>query len=205
MASKYKWLLDPGHGGILHGQPQTPGKRSPVWPDGSQLFEGEFNRSIVSNLIELCKNNNIDCYNIVNEIKDISREERINRANKQFDKDHRCIYLSIHANAGGGKGWEIYTSKGETQSDKIASVFFQKFKEEFPQIRMRSDISDGDPDKEAQFDVLVNTKMPAILTENFFMDNYEECKNYLMNEEGRKRIAKAHFDAIMEMEKLNLT
>ncbi len=201
MASKYKWLFDPGHGGVIDGQPQTAGKRSPVWPDGSQLFEGEFNRAIVSNLIDLCKNNNIDYYNIVDEKEDISREERINRANKQFENDKRCIYLSIHANAGGGKGWEIYTSRGETKSDKIASVFFQKFKEEFPQIRMRSDTSDGDPDKEAQFDVLVKTRMPAVLTENFFMDNFEECKNYLMNEEGRKRIAKAHFDAIVEMEK----
>ena len=37
-------LLDNGHGGIINGEYQTPGKRSPVWADGSQLFEGEFNR-----------------------------------------------------------------------------------------------------------------------------------------------------------------
>lgn len=39
--SKLRILLDNGHGN------ETPGKRSPVWPDGSQLFEYEFNRAIV--------------------------------------------------------------------------------------------------------------------------------------------------------------
>ena len=35
---------------------------------------------------------------------------------------------------------------------------------------MRKDTSDGDPDKEANFYVLVHTSMPAILSENFFYD-----------------------------------
>ena len=42
-----KILLDNGHGY------DTPGKRSPIWPDGSQLFEWEFNRDIVSRYL-LC-------------------------------------------------------------------------------------------------------------------------------------------------------
>ena len=33
-------ILDNGHG------EETAGKRSPVWGDGSQLFEWEFNRDI---------------------------------------------------------------------------------------------------------------------------------------------------------------
>ena len=41
--SNYLWILDNGHGGMIDGVYQTPGKRSPVWPDGTQLFEGEFN------------------------------------------------------------------------------------------------------------------------------------------------------------------
>ena len=35
-----KVLIDNGHG------VDTKGKRSPVWPDGRQLFEWEFNRDI---------------------------------------------------------------------------------------------------------------------------------------------------------------
>ncbi|MCG9704983.1 hypothetical protein [Photobacterium damselae] len=42
------FILDAGHGGIINGQYQTAGKRSPIWSDGSQLFEGEFKRVSVS-------------------------------------------------------------------------------------------------------------------------------------------------------------
>ena len=45
--SKYIWILDNGHGGIINGVYQTAGKRSPIWADGTQLFEGEFNRAIM--------------------------------------------------------------------------------------------------------------------------------------------------------------
>ena len=45
-------LLDAGHSGILAGNYLTSGRRSPVWADGSQLFEGEFNRWIVNGIAE---------------------------------------------------------------------------------------------------------------------------------------------------------
>ena len=67
---------------------------------------------------------------------------------------------------------------------------------------MRKDTySDGDVDKEANFWVLAKTVMPAILSENFFMTNYDNCHKYLMSEEGRDRIAKIHFQMIQEIEK----
>lgn len=201
MVGKYLWLFDNGHGGLIGGVPQTHGKRSPVWPDGTQLFEGEFNRAIVKRLMTLCDEQGIGFVNIVPEETDISKPERIKRANDIYKRNKKCIYLSIHANAGGGRGWEVYTSFGETKSDRIASVIFNQVKKEFGQITMRCDYSDGDPDKEKpQFDVLVYTHMPAILTENFFMDNIQECKDFLMSESGRDRIAHAHFNAIKEFQ-----
>ena len=36
-------IIDEGHGR------DTPGKRSPLWSDGTQLYEWEFNRFINSN------------------------------------------------------------------------------------------------------------------------------------------------------------
>lgn len=42
------FILDNGHGGIIDGEYQTKGKRSRVWADGRQLFEGEFNRDILT-------------------------------------------------------------------------------------------------------------------------------------------------------------
>ena len=52
--SRYTWLLDPGHGGFIDGVYQTAGKRSPEFPDGSQLYEGEFNRDVVARIMDLC-------------------------------------------------------------------------------------------------------------------------------------------------------
>lgn len=199
--SNYVWLFDNGHGGIINGVYQTPGKRSPKWPDGTQLFEGEFNRAIVKRLILMCKLHGIEYVNLVPELKDISLGERVRRANNLWKKSKRLIYVSIHANAGGGTGFEVFTSKGQTKSDKIATYFFNEFKDEFPTERARPDWTDGDADKEANFYVLKKTAMPAVLTESFFMDNMEDCKEILMSEEGRDMVAKAHFDAIMAIEK----
>jgi len=38
--------------------------------------------------------------------------------------------------------------------------------------------------------------MPAVLTENIFMDNEEECKELLMTKHGRDLIAEFHVNAI---------
>ncbi len=203
MASEYLWLLDNGHGGVIDGLYQTEGKRSPVWDDGSLLYEGEFNRAIVNRLIELMTRDKIRYVNIAPEAEDISLNERVKRANS-YHSQSSCIYLSVHANAGGGKGYEIYTSPGNTSSDKVATIFYEEFEKEFPDVKMRSDKSDGDVDKEANFYVLKNTRMPAVLTENFFMDNEQECKEYLMSLEGRDRIARAHYEAIVRIERNGL-
>ena len=57
----------------------------------------------------------------------------------------------------------------------------------------------GDLDKERRFDVLTKTKMPAILTENFFMDNFEEFRDILNTREGRQRIIDFHVKAIIQV------
>jgi len=196
--TRITWLLDNGHGGIIDGVYQTEGKRSPVWPDGSRLFEGEFNRAIVARLMAHMSKAGYNYVNLVPEHTDVSLGSRVQRANSLHGAK-TCIYLSIHSNMGGGSGFEIYTSKGDTLSDRIAPVFFEAFKQEFPNAPMRSDMTDGDVDKEADFYVLKNTYMPAILTESFFYDNHDECM-LLMSDAGRDRIAKAHFMAIKHIE-----
>ena len=206
--SNYLWILDNGHGGIIDGVYQTPGKRSPVWPDGTQLFEGEFNRAIVDRLVKMCNEAGIECVDLVDTQKDVPLAERTDKANdiyrKRLDQDGKCIYVSVHANGFPNEtanGWSVYTSIGETKSDKIATILFEKADKEFPNEYMRKDTySDGDVDKEANFWVLSKTIMPAILSENFFMTNYENCHNYLQSEEGRDRIAKIHFEMIQEVE-----
>lgn len=185
-------LLDNGHG------KDTAGKRSPVWSDGSQLFEWEFNRDIVRRIAERLQADGIPYRILVPEGNDISLTERAKRANEYAKEFNGKAYvLSIHANAGGGTGWEVYTSPGQTPSDAIATVFFEEAGREFAPDgwRMRSDYSDGDPDKEAQFYILTKTTCPAVLTENFFMDTEKDCR-FIMSEDGRERIANMHVAAI---------
>lgn len=185
-------LLDNGHG------KETAGKRSPVWSDGSQLFEWEFNRDIVRRIAEKLEADGIPYRVLVPEETDISLTERARRANEYAKEFNGKAYvLSIHANAGGGTGWEVYTSLRQTLSDAIATVFFEEAGREFVPDgwRMRSDYSDGDPDKEANFAILTKTTCPAILTENFFMDTEKDCR-FIMSEDGRERIANMHVSAI---------
>lgn len=185
-------LLDNGHG------KETAGKRSPVWSDGSQLFEWEFNRDIVRRIVEKLQADGIPYRVLVPEENDVSLTERARRANEYAKEFNGKAYvLSIHANAGGGTGWEVYTSPGQTASDAIATVFFEEAGREFvpDSWRMRSDYSDGDPDKEAQFYILTKTTCPAVLTENFFMDTEKDCR-FIMSEDGRERIANMHVAAI---------
>lgn len=186
-------ILDNGHG------KETAGKRSPVWEDGSQLFEWEFSRDIVRRIIRMLEKDGVAYERIVPEDVDISLKERCRRANSVYDRTGgRCFLLSIHANAGGGTGWECYTTPGTTDADMIATALCRTFEKEFGgEYMMRFDCSDGDPDKEAEFYILRHTKCPAVLTENFFMDTETDCR-LIMSDEGRQRIAQAHYDAIRQ-------
>lgn len=186
-------ILDNGHGA------ETNGKRSPkgmlASPGKIALYEYEFNRDIVCRLKKMLKKKGIKHEELVPEKKDIGLKERCERANNLYKVYKDCFLVSIHANAGGGTGWEIFTSIGETESDKIAEYFFKEAKEEFPEFRMRKDLSDGDSDKESQFYILRNTICPAVLTENFFMDHQKDLA-FIMSDEGRERVAEMHFRAI---------
>ncbi len=199
--SKFLWLLDPGHGGIINGVYQTAGKRSPKWPDSRQLFEGEFNRAIVQLISEKLVSHKIDFINLVNTERDISLGTRVRKANDIYKRDRRALYISIHGNAGGGTGYEIFTSKGQTRSDLLATRFFYAMERQFPNMKFRADNSDGDPDKEADYFVLRKTWMPAVLTENFFMDTLNPDCEIMMSDKGRVDIANAHVDAILHCEK----
>ena len=187
-----KILIDNGHG------ENTAGKRSPMWPDGTELREWEFNRDIAQRVFFALKRHGVDVELIVRENLDVSLSERVSRVNeiaKAVGKNN-CLLVSIHANAGGGTGWEAFTSVGETRSDKFATIFYEMAEEIFEGWAIRQDTTDGDPDKESQFYILRKTHCPAILTENFFMDTEKDCK-FIMSEIGRRKVADFHVQAIL--------
>lgn len=186
-------ILDNGHG------IDTAGKRSPLWGNCKQVFEYEFNRDIVKRIAEMLDEEGIKYHILVPETIDISLGERVRRANRITQQNGgKTFLISVHANAGGGRGWEAYTSVGRTKADAIATTFYKVFEENFKGCKIRKDYSDGDPDKESQFYILKHTACPAVLTENFFMDNAEDCA-YIASESGRENIARAHFEAIKQI------
>lgn len=191
-------ILDNGHG------KETAGKRSPIWGDGSQLFEWEFNRDIVRRIAAKLDDLAIGYEILTPETNDVSLVERCRRANEIYrNYNEKAFLVSVHANAGGGTGWEVYTSPGETKADAIATVFAEEAQRVFVPDgwRMRFDYADGDPDKEAAFYILKHTSCPAILTENFFMDTEKDCR-FIMSNEGREQIANMHVSAIKRVIKL---
>ena len=182
-------IIDNGHG------VDTKGKCSPTYKDGAKLWEYEFNRDIAARIAYRCKCNGIPFKMLVTEMHDISLAERVRRVNDLCDKHLGCFLVSIHANAGMGTGWEVWTSKGKTKSDEYATIFMEEAERELKEFKMRKDYTDGDSDKEEQFYILRHTKCPAVLTENLFMDTERDCR-FLMSEDGRERIADLHFKAI---------
>jgi len=207
-SSNYVFLLDPGHGGMIDGIYQTEGKRSPVWEDGTQLFEGVSNRDFVLRITKELESRDISYINLVDTEVDTPLKIRTDLANylysnEQKKKKRKMVYISVHSDAfekRSARGWSVFTSPGQTLSDKVAETVALKWKEHFPKGKLRADESDGDLDKEAKFWVLRKTIMPAILTENFFMTNRQECQEILMNEEGRQKIAALHYEAIQEID-----
>lgn len=193
-------LFDAGHGGIIGGEYQTSGKRSPKWDDGRQLFEGEFNRDIVARIMIMMNEHNFPFVDVVNTLEDKPLRERTKTANKYFHTvTEDCILCSIHANAGGGTGHETFTSPGLTDSDAYAEVIIKHLVEGFPELRLRKDDDDGDNDKEAKFWMVTKTEMPAFLIECAFMDTkYPDCE-LMLSEDGRQRFAEAIFSGLKEI------
>jgi len=188
------WILDGGHG------KNTVGKRSPIWADGSQLFEWEYNRDIVRRIAyTLGRREDVRFHILVPEDYDVNLSERVERVNTLVKTNYNSVLISIHGNAGKGRGWEVWTSKGQTPSDRVAKVFYGEAAKEFPEMKMRIGTSIEDPDKEMNFTILKNTLCPAILTENFFFDTEEECR-LMMTNEFRQRVANMHIMGILKVE-----
>ena len=88
------------------------------------------------------------------------------------------LFVSIHCNSAvspNAAGYEVWTSPGDTEGDALATCIYAQIAIEFPDRTGRADYSDGDPDKESRFYVLVHTNAPACLVEMAFISNDEEA------------------------------
>lgn len=175
--------IDAGHG------PETPGKRS---PDGS-LREFQFNSAVALIADTLLKDyDGVETLLTFSDSRDVPLKERTDRANA-WKAD---LFVSIHANAA-GDGWSsaqgietyVYTSRPPA-AVTLANAVQRHL------VRMT-----GRPDrgvKSANFHVLRETKMTAILVECGFMTNREECE-LLKSDTYRRKCAEAIVAGIVEI------
>lgn len=188
-----KILIDNGHG------VDTAGKRS---PDGS-LREYKYTREIAARVVAELKKQGYDAEQIVPEEEDISLRERCRRVNEICSREgaRNVLLVSVHCNAAGdgsrwmnARGWEAWTSVGNTSADLLASLLYEAAEQ--AGLRTRTDFSDGDPDKEAHFYILKHTQCPAVLTENLFQDNREDVA-FMLSDEGKEAITMLHVKGII--------
>lgn len=156
-----------------------------VFHRGREIYEGVSNRKYAERTIDKLSELDVECIRVMHPWKDTSLSDRVSTANYYHKNGKRGIYISFHSNACGrggcgARGMSVYTSRGQTKSDIIAEQFYELFMSKFPKgnelgVRVRKDLSDDDHDKEANFYVLRETVMPAILFENLFFDTYEDA------------------------------
>jgi len=160
-------ILDSAHGA------EVAGKQS---PDGRHR-EYKWSRERLANIAAGLKKNGVkvEWSHIGDNEPGLSA-----RAAKMNKIAGPAFVFSLHNNAAGnGSAWtnatgvEIWTCKGQTESDKLASVIINELKANFSSLAFRSDMSDGDPDKEENFTVLMS-KHPSALLEWLFQDAHND-------------------------------
>ena len=216
---KYLYILDAGHGGIIDNVYQTPesdwkksyfknkvllpSRMGTKWLEENcdeKFYEGVFNREVRELLSKKLMERNIKHFFVNDTEKNMPLSQIVYSANIIAAREKRkCVFISIHSNAGGGRGLEVYTSKGFTKADPLGQILAEELHKEFNTSVFRKDLTDKDWDKEADFYVLKYTAMPAVLSENFFYDNYNDFE-LLKKKETKEKVAHAHFNAILRIE-----
>lgn len=134
-------------------------------------------------LTELLKKRGHQVFNCTNDIA-TSANENLKKIVSLANRQSLDAFYSIHFNAGGGKGTEVYTFGKKTiaNADKICR--------ELSGIGFKNrGIKDG-----AGLYVIRNTSAPAVLIEVCFVDSVDDCSIY--KEVGAEQIATALCNAI---------
>ena len=183
----------------------TPGKCSP----DRKFREYQYSREIVAAVKAILKNLGYTVFTDIEEDDlDVTQSRELQLRCKIVNDLCKVygdfIHVSIHVNAAGsdGKwhtatGWEVYTTPDKTKADNLATCLYEAAKKNFKDVKLRTDFSDGDPDKESNLYVLKHTICPAVLTENLFQDNKFDVE-YLQSDKGFHEIVRIHVEGILE-------
>ena len=182
---KLALCIDPGHSPDTKAT--TGGKYSVI----TGMEEYYFNRAVADYLIDLCDKHGVDYIDVAPVGQDSPLYKRTKIANeyyKDISDNVHCVYVSIHANAGGGVGCEIWLHSrslsstinlGNSVLESICGVTGQK----------NRGIKKGFvTNPNADFHVNRETTMSSMLIEYGFMDNKLDCYK-LLDEDFRKKCA----------------
>lgn len=183
-----KILIDNGHGC------NTPGKRS---PDG-RLQEWQWTRRIAARIVDALRLRGYDAELLVPEDHDVSLRERVARANRYAD----ALVVSVHVNAAGmgnawrtARGWSVHVSRNAGMgSRRLAALLAESARARGLAVRVPLPGCDYWTQNLA---ICRDTRCPAVLTENLFMDNRQDCA-FLLTLQGQRDLAEAHLDAIIK-------
>lgn len=193
-------VLDCGH------SEQTGGKRSPDY----RFREYQYNRRLGKEIGKRLTQLGISwCFTYDTEdAVDLSLTERANVANRmsKLYGAKNVVLISIHHNALGkgkegewydAKGWSVWTTKGNTVSDKYAEIMYQSARETLIPLgrKVMKEMSDGDGDYEKNFTVIYKTVCPSMLIEYGFYTNKEEME-WMMTDEALDAYATLTVNAI---------
>lgn len=146
-----KLVIDPGHGGRDPGAVGNGLQEKDLNLEISKILAEKL--SVYDAAVTLTRNSDID----------LELAERCLMAN-DLAADYFC---SIHVNAGGGTGFESYTYTGaKTKTESLRSTLHGRVADYMEEAGF---VNRGK--KQANFYVLRETEMPAVLLENLFIDN----------------------------------
>lgn len=181
--SDFLIALDDGHG------MQTAGKRTPIIPElGRYIPENEFNRAVVKDMDNQLRDIGFRTLLVAPTDEDTSLKARTDLANAS----KADIYVSVHFDAmgntwGTAEGHSIFVYPGSARSKKLAECIAEFLRQGTTQ-KWRGI-------KEQNFHVLREANMPAILSENGFMDNPREAR-LMIDSDFQKEVAKEHVQGI---------
>lgn len=190
---QYICILDAGHGC------NTLGKCSP----DKRLLEYEWARDMVKRIASKLQAKGVQVHILVPEITDVKlgvRTHRVNALCKQHGAKN-CLLVSVHNNAAGsdGKwhdatGWSGFVApKCSANSKRLAQLLYA----EAAKAGLKgSRCVPASKYWVGNFAIVRDTNCPAVLTENLFMDNRQEC-DYLLSEQGKETLAQLHVNAIV--------
>lgn len=174
--TKMKVFIDPGHGGKDPGAVGNGLREKDVTLEIAKLIQSK-----LSNYATVRLSRTSDRY--------ISVSERARSANN-WGAD---LFVSVHINAGGGTGYEDYIYNGlsnASRTAKIRDVIHSEIVNQMSAVRDRGK-------KKANFAVLRETRMPAVLTENLFIDTKADAE-LLKDSSFLNRIATGHVNGIVK-------